>query len=105
MVLPNVSKRSPAVEALGFAVHPVSPTLIGVDLIDVAVNGVASPWGVVTLAAATKVRDVTLVVSRSLDRLWVVRAPLSVVLRLLPDAPLDWGPPGTTLAGGHAHAS
>lgn len=105
MLLPNVATRGPGVEALGFAVHPVSAALIRVDLADVAINAVASPWGPVTLAACAKVAGVTLVVSRALDRLWAIRAPLAVVLARLPDAPREWWPPGTQPEGGPAHGS
>lgn len=94
MLLPRVTHIAPGVEAHGFQVDAYSSEFMRVSTADVAIVGVESPWGPVTLAASTGLFQLVLVIAPSLDMVWVIRAPLTEVrLRLKGETPDDWSPP------------
>ena len=95
VLLPRVGGVGPGVEASGFQVDPFSDRLMSIQPVDLVMTRVPSPWGSLMLASAIKVPHLAVVVSPDCDLVWVVRAPLPVVVDRLraQDIPDDWAPP------------
>ena len=95
MLLPRVRGVGPGVEASGFQVDALSDRLMSIKPLDLVITHAASPWGPLMLASAIKLPHLAVVVSPDCDLVWVVRAPLPVVVDRLraQNIPDDWSPP------------
>jgi len=95
VLLPRVGGVGPGVKASGFQVDPFSDRLMSIRPLDLVMTHVPSPWGPLMLASAIKVPHLAVAVSPDCDLVWVVRAPLPVVVDRLrtQNIPDDWAPP------------
>lgn len=97
MLLPRVEGVGAGVEAAGFQVDPYSDQWMSIQPLDVVMTHVPSPWGLMLLAGAVKVPNLTVAVSRDHDLVWIIRAPMRMVDAGFrrQEVPRDWYPPIT----------